>query len=51
MAGRPCLQLRDDVSLYAQWAESLEPQGISSQDPRAGGPFNPTEEVIQEGGV
>ncbi len=42
---------RDDVSLYAQWAESYEPQGISSQDPRAGGPFEPTEGEIIEGGV
>jgi iron complex outermembrane receptor protein len=44
-------RLTDEVSLYAQWADSFEPQGVSNQDPRAGGPFAPTEGTIVEGGV
>ncbi|WP_299950295.1 TonB-dependent receptor [Hyphomonas sp. BRH_c22] len=44
-------RVRDDVSLFGQWAESFEPQGISSQNPLAGGPFEPTEGEILEGGV
>jgi iron complex outermembrane receptor protein len=44
-------RVRDDVSFYAQWADSFEPQGVASQDVRAGGPFEPTEGVILEGGV
>jgi iron complex outermembrane receptor protein len=42
---------RPDVSVYGQWAQSYEPQGVASQDPRAGGPFAPTEGEIVEGGV
>jgi iron complex outermembrane receptor protein len=42
---------RPDVSVYGQWAQSYEPQGVSSQDPLAGGPFAPTEGEIVEGGV
>ena len=44
-------RLRPDVSLYAQWATSFEPQGVSSQTPLAGGPFDPTEGEMIEGGV
>jgi iron complex outermembrane receptor protein len=44
-------RLRDDVSLFGQWAESFEPQGIANQDPRAGGPFAPSAGEIFEGGV
>ena len=44
-------RLRDDVSLYAQYADSFQPQGIAAQDPRAGGPFEPTTGDIIEGGV
>jgi iron complex outermembrane receptor protein len=44
-------RVTDEVSLYAQWADSFEPQGVASQDPRAGGPFEPTEGTIVEGGV
>ena len=40
-----------EVSLFGQYAESFEPQGISSQDPLAGGPFPPTAGEIFEGGV
>ncbi|MEM9212319.1 MAG: TonB-dependent receptor, partial [Pseudomonadota bacterium] len=42
---------RPDVSLFAQWSESYEPQNIGDQDSRVGGPFDPTEGEIFEGGV
>lgn len=32
---------RPDVSLYASWSNTFEPQGIGSQDPDVGGPFAP----------
>lgn len=44
-------RVRDDVSLFAHWAESFEPQSIGSQDARRGGPFDPTEGTIIEAGV
>ncbi|HWU79341.1 MAG TPA: TonB-dependent receptor, partial [Caulobacter sp.] len=44
-------RVRPDVSLYGQWAQSYEPQSVSSQDPLAGGPFAPTQGEIVEGGV
>ena len=44
-------RVRPDVSVYGQWAQSYEPQSVSSQDPLAGGPFAPTEGEIVEGGV
>ncbi len=44
-------RLRPDISLFAQWAESYEPQGVGDQDPRRGGPFDPTEGEIVEGGI
>ncbi|MEM9315220.1 MAG: TonB-dependent receptor [Pseudomonadota bacterium] len=44
-------RLRDDVSLYAQWADSYQPQGIGSQLPAAGGPFDPTVGTIIEAGI
>lgn len=44
-------RIAPDVSLFGQYAESFEPQGISSQDPLAGGPFDPTAGHIIEGGV
>ena len=44
-------RVRDDVSLFTQYATSFEPQGISSQDPRAGGPFAPTTGDMIEGGI
>jgi iron complex outermembrane receptor protein len=42
---------RDDVSVFAQYATSFEPQAASAQDVRAGGPFAPTTGDIVEGGV
>ena len=42
---------RDDLSLFAQYATSFEPQSAGAQDPRAGGPFEPTTGDIYEAGV
>jgi iron complex outermembrane receptor protein len=39
------------ISLYGQWADSYEPQGVTSQAQQAGGPFEPTTGEIIEGGV
>lgn len=44
-------RIRPDVSLFAQWATSFEPQATTAQDPRAGGPFAPTTGSIVEGGI
>jgi iron complex outermembrane receptor protein len=44
-------RLRDDVSVFGQWSESYEPQSIVSQNPLAGGPFDPTAGEIYEGGI
>ncbi|MEM9168019.1 MAG: TonB-dependent receptor [Pseudomonadota bacterium] len=44
-------RIRDDVSIFGQWAESFEPQGIGAQNPLAGGPFEPTAGDMFEGGV
>lgn len=42
---------RDDLSFYAQYATSFEPQSASAQDPRRGGPFAPTTGNMIEGGM
>ena len=44
-------KVRPDISVFAQWAESYEPQGIGDQNPAIGGPFEPTEGEIIEAGV
>lgn len=44
-------RLRDDISFYAQYADSFEPQFNSDQDTRAGGPFDPTTGDVFEGGI
>lgn len=44
-------RLREDLSLFGQYATSFEPQSASAQDPRAGGPFAPTTGDMIEGGV
>ena len=44
-------RITDDVSAFAQYATSFEPQSASSQNPLAGGPFAPTTGDIFEGGV
>lgn len=42
---------REDVSIYASWSNTFEPQGAASQDPAVGGPFAPTTGSQIEGGV
>lgn len=42
---------RQDVSLYASWSDSFEPQSANSQDPAVGGPFAPVTGSQIEGGV
>ena len=42
---------REDVSVYASWSNTFEPQGAASQDPAVGGPFAPTTGSQIEGGV
>lgn len=44
-------RVRDDLSLFGQYATSFEPQAAAAQDPRAGGPFKPTTGDIYEAGV
>lgn len=44
-------RLREDVSLFAQWANSFEPQPAGNQNPARGGPFDPVEGEILEAGV
>lgn len=44
-------RVRDDLSFFAQYATSFEPQLASAQDPRAGGPFPPTTGDMIEGGI
>lgn len=42
---------REDISIYASWSNTFEPQGAASQDPAVGGPFAPTTGSQIEGGV
>ena len=44
-------RIRPDISVFAQYATSFEPQGAANQDPRAGGPFAPTSGDIYEAGI
>ena len=44
-------RVRDDVSLYAQYGTSFEPQSAAAQNPLAGGPFPPTTGDMWEGGL
>jgi iron complex outermembrane recepter protein len=44
-------RVRPDVSLFAQYSTSFEPQSVFEQDARAGGPFEPTTGRSFEGGV
>ncbi|GHF77785.1 ligand-gated channel [Thalassotalea marina] len=41
----------DNISFYAQWADSYEPQGVGSQNELVGGPFEPTTGTIVEAGL
>lgn len=42
---------RPDISTYASWSESFEPQSASSQDGNAGGPFAPVTGNQVEAGI
>jgi iron complex outermembrane receptor protein len=44
-------RVREDVSLYGQYATSFEPQSASSQMVERGGPFAPTTGNMFEGGL
>jgi iron complex outermembrane receptor protein len=44
-------RIREDLSAFAQAANSFEPQGVGSQTPQVGGPFDPTEGRMVEGGL
>ncbi|MEM6544890.1 MAG: TonB-dependent receptor [Pseudomonadota bacterium] len=44
-------KLRDDISLFAQWADSYVPQTIGNQRLEAGGPFDPTTGQMLEAGI
>lgn len=44
-------KVRDDISLFAQWAESFEPQGAGSQRTEVGGPFAPVTGGLIEAGI
>jgi len=44
-------RVRDDVSLYAQYATSFEPQSPGDQIPQVGGPFDPSAGSMIEAGV
>ena len=42
---------REDVSIYASWSDTFEPQGIGDQEAEAGGPFAPVTGDQIEGGA
>ncbi len=44
-------KINDEASLFAQWADSYEPQAIDSQAPARGGPFDPQTGTIYETGL
>ncbi|NJS13767.1 MAG: TonB-dependent siderophore receptor [Sphingopyxis sp.] len=44
-------KIREDISLFGQYATTFEPQSVFDQDTRAGGPFAPTAGDIFEGGL
>lgn len=44
-------RVAEDISLFGQYATSFEPQDVSVQDVRAGGPFEPTTGDVFEGGI
>jgi iron complex outermembrane recepter protein len=44
-------RIAPDISLFGQYATSFEPQDAANQDPRAGGPFDPTTGDIYEAGI
>lgn len=44
-------KVRDDISLFAQWADSFVPQGAGNQITERGGPFAPLTGDIFEAGI
>ncbi|MEM8497800.1 MAG: TonB-dependent receptor [Pseudomonadota bacterium] len=44
-------KVREDLSLFAHWADSYEPQDILDQIPERGGPFDPTQGTVLEVGI
>lgn len=44
-------RITDEISAFGQYATSFEPQSAGSQNPLAGGPFDPTSGDIFEGGI
>ncbi|MEM0952985.1 MAG: TonB-dependent receptor [Pseudomonadota bacterium] len=44
-------QISDEVSVYAQWSESFEPQNAGVQNEETGGPFDPTVGEMYEVGI
>lgn len=49
--GGAVYRVTDEISVFGQYATSFEPQGASSQNPLAGGPFAPTSGDIVEAGL
>jgi iron complex outermembrane receptor protein len=45
------MRIREDLSAYAQLANSFEPQSVGSQTPLAGGPFDPSAGNMLEAGL
>lgn len=44
-------RMREDVSLFLQYATSFEPQSPSAQIPQVGGPFSPSDGDMVEAGI
>ena len=51
LRGGAIFKPRPDVSLYASWSQSFEPQAAANQNSDAGGPFSPVTGNQLEGGV
>ncbi|MFT4053278.1 MAG: TonB-dependent receptor [Novosphingobium sp.] len=51
LRGGAIFKPRPDVSLYASWSQSFEPQSAADQNSDAGGPFAPVTGNQLEGGV
>jgi iron complex outermembrane receptor protein len=51
LRGGAIFKPRSDVSLYASWSQSFEPQAAADQNSDAGGPFAPVTGNQLEGGV
>lgn len=51
LRGGAIFKPRADVSLYASWSQSFEPQSAADQNSDAGGPFSPVTGNQLEGGV